>query len=411
MIVEIISVGTELLLGDILNTDVRFLAKIFAQFGFDIYHTSVVGDNKKRLIEAIELAVNRSDIVVTSGGLGSTSDDISKECVIEYLGLPVVEDSETINNLYDWFKDECALNNNKKVFSFPINSKILRNGVGISPGAWIPFKKGTDNKYIIILPGPPKELEPMVLNELIPILKEYSSEETDSLEVKIGLLGEYKVYQIMKDLMEESTDPTYAPYVKNDGVLIRITSKGVKNKVEKKLYEGFEKVKARLGKYIINTDGASRESTLVNILSNNNLMVSLAESLTGGLISATLINVAGASKVIDRAFVVYSDQAKEEILGVRKEIIDKHSAVSYQTCRQMLLGLKNKTGCDVGVAVTGYAGPTGEEVGHVFIGILIKDDINIYENKWKLERQQIRNLTVNHVLDHLILNLKVKGYE
>ncbi len=411
MIVELISVGTELLLGNILNTDAQFLSKTCASLGYDIYHITVVGDNKTRLMECLDQAVKRSDIVITSGGLGSTNDDISKECVIEYIGLEKEADPETISNLNAWFGNKEALKNNEKVYSFPKGSTILRNGVGTSPGAWIPFEKYGSKKVIVILPGPPKELENIVENELVPILKEHSGEATKSIEVKIGVLGEYNVYQKMKDLMESSCDPTFAPYVKEDGALIRITSKGSEEKVDMKLDEGLKLVKDRLGKYIVNYDGKAKEETLLSILEKNNMTISVAESLTGGLIAGRLINVPGASKVLEEAFVVYSDSAKNRILGVDKKDLEEYSAVSDKVCRDMLLGLKKKTGCDIAIASTGYAGPGGDDDGHVFLGIMVGEDIKIFEKHWSLARNQIRRLAVNHAIDHLILELKARNYE
>ncbi len=411
MIVELISVGTELLLGDVLNTDAQFLSKVCASMGYDIFHISVVGDNRTRLIETLDQAVRRSDIVITSGGLGSTNDDISKECVIEYLGLEKEEDQETISNLNSWFGNKEALKNNEKVYSFPRGSTILRNGVGTSPGAWIPFTKYGSDKVIVILPGSPRELRDIVENELTPILKEHSGEVTESIEVKIGVLGEYNVYQKMKDLMENSKNPTFAPYVKEDGALIRITGKGTKEDVHKKLKEGLEKVKKRLDKYIINYDGKAKEETLLNILEKHNFTISIAESLTGGLISGRLVNAAGASKVLQEAYIVYSDSAKNKILGVDSKDLKEYSAVSDKVCRDMLIGLKKKTGCDVAIASTGYAGPGGDDDGHVFLGIMVGEDIRIFEKHWSLARNQIRRLSVNHAIDHLILELKARNYE
>ena len=408
MIVELISVGTELLLGDILNTDAQYLSRILAGLGYDVYHTQVVGDNDQRLFEAMDLAVSRSDIVITSGGLGATNDDITKNIVLKYVDLPSEIDEGSKNLISAWFKEDPeAIKDEEKTYTFPKGSRIFKNTVGTSSGAWIPFQAYGSEKVIVLLPGPPDEFEPMVDNELVPALMENAQAATLSLEVKVGLLGEYSLFKELEKEMENSTNPTFAPYVKPDGPLVRITAKAKsQEEANRALQEGLKLVQEKLGEKVISWNGESREESLLNELLKRKFTISMAESLTGGMIASRFVNSPGASQVFQGSFVVYSDEAKGKVLGVPDEILKKYTAVSEETCRAMLKGLREKTGCDLGIATTGYAGPDGEEVGHVFLGIGMDGKEEIYEYHLHTGRQMIRRIISNQAIDRAIIRLR-----
>lgn len=408
MIVELISVGTELLLGDILNTDVQYLSQVCAELGFDIYHTSVVGDNESRLLTEIEQAASRSDIIILSGGLGSTSDDITKRVAMDYVGGPRVEDPITRErHAQHYANDPNFFAAARDIYTFPENAQVLRNPVGLSPGAWMPFDDQGQEKYLVVLPGPPKELKGVMEKDLIGLLQAFSHATTRSREVKIALLGEWKVFQSIKDLTDHSIEPTFATYVKEDGVLVRLTTKEPdREKAEAILDQGEKQLQERLGHLVLGPLEKSREESLVDFLIQERITVSTAESFTGGMVASRIINAPGASSVIKEAFVVYSDEAKAEILGVNPQLIKEKTAVSEEVCRAMLIGLQARTSCDLAIATTGFAGPGGDRAGQVYLGLAYKGGTHIYEYQWDSPRNRIRQRATNCVIDHALLMVK-----
>lgn len=408
MIIELISVGTELLLGDILNTDVQYLSKICAELGFDIYHTSVVGDNEGRLVQEIDQAASRSDIIILSGGLGSTSDDITKRVAMDYVGGPRKEDPATKKrHAQHYAGDKAFLERAKDIYSFPVEATVLHNPVGLSPGAWMPFEKEGQIKYLVVLPGPPKELQGVMNQDLIGLLRRFSKSTTRSREVKIALLGEWKVFSAIRDLTDTSLEPTYATYVKDDGVLVRLTTQEEdEDKAEAILDRGEKNLRDRLGKLVLGVLEESREKTLVDLLKSKGLKVSTAESFTGGMVASRLVNATGASAVLEEAYVVYSEGAKAEILGIDPKLIKEKTAVSEEVCRAMVEGLHKKSGCDLAIATTGYAGPGGEDCGHVFLGLGYQDHFDIHEYHWDSPRNLLRQKATNCVIDHALLLVK-----
>lgn len=412
MIVESISVGTEILLGDILNTNVQYLSRLCARLGLDMYHTSVVGDNPERLFEELEFATSRSDIVILTGGLGSTNDDITKRVVIRFLDRDTMESAYNKEVVENWFSSKEAIQANQIVYTFPSGSTILENHVGTASGAWIPFEKEGQQKFIVILPGPPHEMEPMVEESLVPILIEYAGGITKSLSVRIGELGEFRVNEIMKEEMEHSVNPTFAPYVKEDGALIRITAKSPYEREADRLISGaMQIVQEKLGPYIVTIGREKRSEVLVRLLAERGEMVSTAESITGGLVGSTIVEAPGASKVYEQGFITYSDRTKHKLLTVPKKKLREHTAVSENVCKAMLNGLYARTGADLCIATTGYAGPEGPDVGHVFIGILYRGKKNIYEYHLRGNRRQIRQTAKNMAIDRAIMTLKEMSEE
>lgn len=407
MIVECISVGTEILLGDILNTNVQYLSRLCATLGFDVFHTSVVGDNDARLKAELALATSRADLVILTGGLGSTNDDITKRVVIDFLGQGTEVSAYNKETIDGWFDTEKARHDNEIVYTFPKGAKVLENHVGTASGAWVPFSIDGKEGHIVILPGPPKEMIPMVENALMPILLEKTEGITKSLEVRIGVLGEYQVNDILKEEIANGTNPTIAPYVKDDGAMIRITAKAAYERTaDRMILDAMQVVDARLHPYIVAMGHESRSEVLVRLLADHNEKVSTAESITGGLVASTIIDAASASAVLEQSFVVYSDRAKHKVLTISKNRICKHTAVSEAVCRSMLKGLYNRTGSELCLATTGYAGPTGEDVGHVFIGVMYDGERMVYEHHLHGSRNAIRNRAKNLAIDYAIMTLK-----
>lgn len=412
MIAEIISVGTELLLGDILNTDVQYLSKLCAGLGFDIYHTSVVGDNDQRLREEIALALSRSDLLLLSGGLGSTADDITKRIAMEFSSSERLEDAATkkIHEVH-FHNDPALMAHTKDVYTFPVDAIILRNPVGLSPGAWMPIQYEGQEKVIVVLPGPPSELKGVVALDLLPLLQEKSGTTIRSREVQIGLLGEAKIFDTIRDLAESSMEPSYATYAKEDGVLIRITTQEPdQEKADAILDQGEATLRSRFGAKMLTSSGKKKEVCLVNALEKQHKTIATAESLTGGLLAARIVNVPGASAVFHQGFIVYSDEAKARTLGVDRSLLKEKTAVSREVCQAMIRGLRKQTGADLCLATTGYAGPEGADVGHIFIGLLYGDEEEIYEYHWDNNRARNRDQAVNFAVDHALMRLKEEDY-
>lgn len=402
MIIELISIGTELLLGDILNTNVQYLARECANLGFLLYHTGVVGDNRIRMKEELQRALDRSDIVLITGGLGTTGDDITKSVVSDLVGRPLFEDKEAKENYLTWFKNR-DLELKEMDVSFPEGSTPLKNAIGIAFGAWIPYK----DKYLAILPGPPREMSWMFEHELKPILKKFSMESIQSVQAKIACLGEYDVALRISDEIDHSINPSYAPYAKEDGALVRITAKDKTEDLAKESLEVGKKVLLdAFGDLVLSFEDKSREEVLYDLLVERKEKVVTGESITGGMLSSRLINVAGSSEIIKESYIVYSDEAKHRLLGVTEALLQKYTAVSREVCQAMLFGLRERTGSELCIATTGYAGPDGENVGLVYLGILYHDKMEIEEFHFQGGRNHIRQRTCNQAIDRAILRMR-----
>lgn len=407
MIVELISVGTELLLGDIVNTDARYLAELCARLGFNLYFQSVVGDNHDRLMSALSIAAERSDIQILTGGLGSTDDDITKTVCMEFVDKPAEENELAKERIFSYFSDDLARERNRKVYTFPKGSEILENKVGTAEGAIIPYLYKGQEKIIIILPGPPNEMIPMAEESLSMKLASFIDSTTISQQIKIGILGEYQVNELLKEEIQTWKNPSIAPYVKEDGAMLRITAKASNKEEAIKLIDrGRKRVFDKLSSYIVAEGRQTRPEALIKILKEKKETIATAESITGGLIASTIIDAPGASDSLKESYIVYSDMAKEKILKVPSNIIDKETAVSYQVCEKMLEGLEEISKADLLIATTGYAGPTGPEIGHSFIGVSYKGKKDIEEFNFKGDRAMIRRRARNIAIDKAILVLK-----
>ncbi|MEA4831753.1 MAG: competence/damage-inducible protein A [Oscillospiraceae bacterium] len=396
---EIVAVGTELLLGDILNTNARFLSKELAQIGIGVYFQTVVGDNRERLINALTLALNRADIVITSGGLGPTYDDITKETVCELLGIPLLTDEETKKHIEEYFirRGRVMTENNMKQALVPEGGTVLYNENGTAPGLCI--KK--DNKIVFMLPGPPRELEPLFLKCVKPIL---CSLHTDRVFVSKTLnifgMGESAVEARLIELMKASTNPTVAPYAKDGEVLLRITASACSEHEASAMIDAMiDKITSELGEYVYGIDGESLQNVLVSRFAARGLTVSTAESCTGGLVAKRITEIPGSSQVIGCGIVAYSNDMKISLLGVNPETIEKYGAVSEQTAREMAVGVRRVSGSDIAVSVTGIAGPGGgipeKPVGLVYIAAASEAGVvceKLTLGRSKNEREYVRYL-------------------
>lgn len=412
---EILTVGTEILLGDILNTNAQYLGKELALLGIGIYRTTSVGDNEERLYKAIEDALSYSDFVITTGGLGPTSDDISKEVSAKVLGKDLVLHKESYEKIKEYFKnnDRAMKNGNEKQALFPEDAIILENNNGTAPGC---IMKSFDNKYIINLPGPPGEMVPMFENKVRPFLEKFIDSTIVSRSLRSVGLGEWDLASRVADIIEESVNPTVAPYAKSGEATLRITAKAENKEEAIKLIDEKEKeILKEIGEYIYGRDNESLEDALGKLLLKYNLTISLAESLTGGMVMSKIVSYEGGiSGSINEGYLTYSNKAKERILGVKKETIEKYGPASHETSYEMTKGLMEKTGCDVCITTTGIAGPTGgskdKPVGLAFIGIGVKDDIKIIKGVYSGRRESIRRKVSTKAVDELRREI-IKQYE
>lgn len=385
---EILCVGTELLLGQVLNTNSQFLSIQLNDLGYDVYRQIVVGDNASRLEQNIKESLARVDVLIMTGGLGPTKDDLTKETVAHAIGEKLVLDLKSAKRLKNYFIDKReAFNENKKQSYFPKSAVILPNDMGTAPGALIFW----NNKKILILPGPPKEMETMFLKYAKALLA-YSQGEFYSEKIWIAGMGEW---EISKKLNESGLwnlkNPTVATYIDHKGLYIRVTSKmETQQKAEEEVKKISHKIQKNFG---LNFVGINEEDLITktgHLLMKENCTISFAESVTGGMMASKLVGVSGISKVFKESYIVYSDEVKIKNLNVSKHTLKKYSAVSREVCQEMLQGLKEKSNADYCVATTGYAQEGEESSGLVYIGVYNGKTIHIEEKKYKGNRHQVR---------------------
>ena len=401
---EIIAVGTELLLGNIVNTNAQYLSQKLADLGIDVYYHVVVGDNLKRLTETIKTSLERSDIVITSGGLGPTADDITKEGAAQAMGLKLLPDEESIERIKKMFSSTGRImtENNIKQGYIPEGAVVLENNNGTAPGVLIE-KEG---KIVIMLPGPPKELYPMFESKVLPYLKSKTDSTIRSKVLRVIGVGESAVEHILKDIFDSQANPTIAPYAKDGEVHLRITAKtGIPEEADSLIAEMEQKVRAILDDNIYGCNEETLEEAVLKLLQKKNLTISLAESCTGGLVASRLTDIPGASASLISGVVSYSNESKINILKVKEETIRKYGAVSPQTAEEMAVGAKKLSNTDIGLSITGIAGPDGgsaeKPVGLCYIGIAIGNSVNVQKIMLTGNRNRIRWGSSSRALDFL----------
>ncbi len=398
MTVEIIAVGTEILLGNIVNTNAAYLAEKCAALGLSCYHQDVVGDNEERLSETLKLALSRADIILLSGGLGPTQDDLTKEAAAKVFGkeLYLHEPSkEAIRQFFAERKMEITENNWKQAM-VPEGCIVVENPGGTAPGIIM----AENGKHVVLMPGPPGELIPMFERSIMPYLAGLQSGVIYSQTVKICGVGESMAESMVEDLVETQKNPTIATYAKTGEVHLRVTATAQDEKEAKKLVKPVVKeLKGRFGNHVYTTDNAvTLERAVVDLLMANKLTACTVESCTGGMLSARLINVPGVSEVFKSGYVTYSNKSKRRLLGIKKNLLLKHGAVSEQIAREMAKTAASLARTDVSVSTTGIAGPDGgtpeKPVGLVYIGCNVCGKITVKECRFHGSREKIRESTV-----------------
>lgn len=372
---EILSVGTEILLGDILNTNCRYLSTELAAMGISVLRHTTVGDNYERLAQAVNTALSRSDIVIATGGLGPTPDDITREVCCKEFGFSL-EFSQEIADKISYYFCRCGRDmphNNMRQAYVPVGGTVFDNENGTAPG--LGMKK--DGKCLVVMPGPPYEMAPMFKKSVVPFLEEYRTCTIVSHEVRTIGIGESAMAELAADLMD-SENPTVAPYCKMGEALLRVSARAqTAQQADEMAQPIIEELKKRLGSYVYGIDVKGVEESVVDLLKAKGLTVAVAESCTAGYVAKRITDVAGASVVFHQGIVTYSNDVKQKALGVKKETLDTYGAVSEQTAREMAAGIRRVSGADIGISVTGFAGPDADEQGKapglIYVALDAKD--------------------------------------
>ena len=409
MIAEILSVGTELLMGQIANTDAQFISRRLGELGISIYRQCTVGDNPARVLESLKESLSRSDIVITTGGLGPTEDDLTKEMVAEYFGLPMElhqPSYDTLIEMMSRFGRKITPNNLKQAY-FPKGAIIMPNLCGTAPGCIVE----KDGKTVAVLPGPPRELTDMFDRQLAPYLEKRSGLTIKSRFLKIFGLGESNVETMLIDLFH-SDDPTLALYCGTGEVAARITTRVKAGEdADAKIEPVYQEILRRVGDAWY---GDGMERTLADAvfeqLKAKGETVTFAESCTGGMLAAEFIGVPGASECLKQSLVTYANEAKTSLLGVKEETLAVHDAVSEECAKEMALGALKNAGADWAVSVTGIAGPDGgtpeKPVGTVWVGVAHNGSAMAKRFNFRGNRLWIRQLSVVNALNLLRLEMK-----
>jgi len=404
---EIISVGTELLLGHTVDTNAAYLGKILSSLGIDVYYRATVGDNAERLAETLRAALSRADLVITIGGLGPTMDDLTKETIAHVLGERMVSDPDSERAIREFFERrgiEPVASNLKQALR-PESGVALPNRVGTAPGVIVE----KDDKIVIALPGPPGELIPMVVDSVVPYLDQKTSGKhrsvIESRVLKVVGIGESAAEDKVRDLLT-SENPTIAPYAKGGEVHFRITAKAPNRQAALAMISDLEaKARERLGDYVFGIDEDTLESVVVRLLVERGLKLAFAESCTGGLVSNRVTDVPGASETFQGGVVAYANDVKSGMLGVPAEIIARHGAVSPEVAEAMANGAAERLGADIAVGITGIAGPAGgtpeKPVGLVYIALKTPESVSVTRNVFGGSRTEIK-MRASHVALNMV---------
>ena len=398
---EIIAVGTELLMGQIANTNAQYISRKLAEYGINVYYHSVVGDNTGRILDVLKLALKRSDLIIFTGGLGPTSDDITKETVAGYFHLDMKVHNESEQRIRDYVAvtGRPFAETNLKQAVIPVGSRVLTNNHGTAPGIVIE-KEG---RMIVLFPGPPREMIPM-FNDFAQEYLLKGSSIIYSKYIKMFGIPEASLEEQIKDLIEVQTNPTIAPYVGDGEITLRITARA-KNiaEAEKFIKPVVEEISSRFENNIFSTEGEKLEKVVVESLKGTGKRLAVAESCTGGMIASRITSIPGASHVFDLGLVTYSNEAKIGLVGVKKETLETFGAVSKETAYEMAKGVREVSGADIGVGVTGVAGPSGgsesKPVGLVYIGVADEKSVETWEFRFNGDRDRIRLVSTMNALD------------
>jgi len=394
--VEIISTGTELLLGDILNTSFQLLSRTLNDAGFSVLYQSTVGDNQKRLLAALSIAQTRAQIIILTGGLGPTRGDITAQTVADFLGRPLVLSEEWLKKMEAYFASRGLVMspNNRKQAYVPEGAVIFNNDVGTAPGMAIETNGG---KVLILLPGPPEETKFVLENEMMPYLRQKFQSQgiIHSRILHLKGLTESMTAEKLDDIIMAQTNPTVALYARRGEILVRITAKAASLEDCMALIHNEEtKIRAKVGEYIYGTDYETLGEALGKLLRAKGMTIAFAESCTGGLASSLVTDVPGSSEYLIGSVVSYTNQVKHEILGVPQETLDTYTAVSKETAIAMAEGVRRLMRSDIGVSITGIAGPTGgspdKPVGMVYEACATKHGTVVQELRYRASRTTVK---------------------
>lgn len=400
---EILAVGTELLLGDIVNTNAQFIAQGLAELGIDVYYQTVVGDNPGRLKSAMHNAFDRADIIITTGGLGPTEDDLTKEIGAQYFGRKLVLDEKALDRIKKFFDKmkRPMTDNNVKQAMVPENAVVMYNANGTAPGIIIE----NDKQILIMMPGPPREMKPMFSQQVKPYLASKQEYTLVSRVLRIAGVGESAMEMQVKDLIASQTNPTVAPYAKDVEAVLRITARAENADEAEKIIEPVaQEIYSRFGKSVYAEGETSMQETVAQMLVKRNKTIAVAESCTGGLVASRLIEYPGISAVLLEGAVTYSNEAKMRRLGVKRQTLETYGAVSAETAVEMAEGIAKSSGASIGLSTTGVAGPgpsEGKPEGLVFIGVYIEGKTYVKELNLAGKRNVIRERAAYNALDYL----------
>ncbi len=400
---EIISVGTELLLGTTINTDAADVALLLSEYGINVYWQTVVGDNPGRVIEAVRRARERADIIITTGGLGPTCDDLTKNALAEAFGLKLElneGERDWLLNLWHERRYSQFTENNMQQVMLPEGSTPLRNDWGTAPGCT--FKAG--DVLVIMLPGPPRECRPMLEYRVRPILAGLSDSVIASHNIHFFGIGESEMEYRLRDYMEELTNPTLAPYAKQGECLVRVTASApTREKAEEMMAPVVERVLGMFGPLAYGMDCANLAEYTTKLMIERGVTVAAAESCTGGEFTKAITDIPGASSALLGGVVVYTNEAKHKLLGVPQELLDTKGAVSFEVAVELARRVREKLGSTFGVGITGLAGPDGDgvhEVGTVFISLADGENVWVREKHiTQRERAQVRLYACQNAFD------------
>lgn len=400
----ILSIGTELIMGQTVNTNGAELSRELTGMGLPVYYHLSVGDNPERIKRSMAYLYEQVDMIITTGGLGPTQDDLTRETIADYFGVPMELHEPSLKTIQCFFdKIGQPMNeNNRKQATFPKGAVILDNPLGTAPG----FFLEKDGKKIASLPGPPREMRPMLEARLKPLIQNLSEGWFESRYVVLYGIGESAAETALEDLITSQTNPTIAPYAEPGQVMFRVTAKGEDQAHALALLEPtLAIIRERMQDNIVSEDGRSLWQVAAAMLIEQHKTLALAESCTGGMLAAGLTEMPGISEVFDRSYVTYSYAAKEQDLGVPASLLAQYGAVSEETAREMARGLQKRTGADLCLSITGIAGPAGDTadkpVGLVYIGLAVGDDVTVVKNQFHGNRQRVRTATCQKALDML----------
>jgi nicotinamide-nucleotide amidase len=403
---EILTIGTEILLGDLLDTNAAWISGRLASLGVSIYRHTTVGDNKSRIIAALEEASSRADLVITTGGLGPTSDDLTNTCLGEAAGRKMVEYPEARRHVDEMFRrfGRTPTQSNYKQALFPEGSELIPNPAGTAMGAMLEL----DGALVATFPGVPGEMKGMFVETLEPLIRERSEGSIVSRTLWFTGIGESALAEKVQDLLDTS-DPTVAPLAGQGKVRLRITTRAATlEEAEEKIGPVADEILSRLGNYYFGEDGETLESAIGKLLTERGKTLALAESCTGGLLAKRLTDRSGSSAFFTEGLVTYSNDAKERLLRVPNELLVEHGAVSEPVAKAMAEGVREVAGTDYGLSVTGVAGPDGgteeKPVGLVFVGMADTEGtvaVRLDLSAWRRSREAIRERSANRAFDLL----------